>query len=162
SPPRAVAIRYAIEAIALDGRSALEVRNRVNYTSTGRPWEAEPNEEVTASAVTWVRSPGEEPAMTGSQSSFMGFPRSDLEQPTGARFERQAARHPNRIAVKGTRRSFTYAQLGATADGLVRAILARRGPGPEPVALLLEHDALVLAAILAVLKVGKIYVGLDA
>jgi len=97
-----------------------------------------------------------------AESSFVEFLRSDLHEPIGALFERQAARHPDRLAVKGARRSFTYAEPDASANLLAHAILARRGSGSEPIALLLEHDAPVLAAILAVVKAGKIYVGLDA
>jgi len=100
--------------------------------------------------------------MTGSESSFVEFQRGDLDYPIGVLFERQVTRHPRRIAVKGPRASFTYAQLDAAANGLAQAILARRGSGCEPIALLFDHDAPVLAGILAVLKAGKIYVGLDA
>ncbi|CAA9299517.1 MAG: Polyketide synthase modules and related proteins, partial [uncultured Chloroflexia bacterium] len=42
-----------------------------------------------------------------------------------------------------------------------RALLAQRGEGAESVALLLEHNALMIAAILGVLKAGKVYVPLD-
>jgi non-ribosomal peptide synthetase component F len=42
-----------------------------------------------------------------------------------------------------------------------RAILALRGEGNEPIALLFEQGAAMIVAILGVLKAGKIYVPLD-
>jgi amino acid adenylation domain-containing protein len=44
---------------------------------------------------------------------------------------------------------------------VARSILAARGEAAEPVALLLEQGAPLIAAILGVLKAGKIYVPLD-
>lgn len=98
----------------------------------------------------------------GAPPPFTEFPRSALEEPIGALFERQVARHAGRPAVSSGGRVLTYAELDRSANRLARAILARRGTGLEPIALLLAHDAPVLAAILAVLKAGKIYVALDA
>jgi amino acid adenylation domain-containing protein len=92
---------------------------------------------------------------------FVEFPRADLELPIGALFERQAARHPHRVAVESRRQTVTYAELDAAANRVAGAVLRRRGPGNEPIALLFEHDAPVLAAILGALKAGKIYVALD-
>ena len=42
-----------------------------------------------------------------------------------------------------------------------RTILSVRGEGQEPIALLLNHDAPLIAAILGTLKAGKICVPLD-
>ncbi|MGH8056371.1 MAG: non-ribosomal peptide synthetase, partial [Candidatus Entotheonellia bacterium] len=47
------------------------------------------------------------------------------------------------------------------ADRVAHAVLAMRGSGEEPVALLLEKDAPLMAAIMGVLKAGKICVMLD-
>jgi len=44
---------------------------------------------------------------------------------------------------------------------MAHAILALRSKDEKPIALLLEHDAPLITAILAVLKTGKIYVPLD-
>ncbi len=54
-----------------------------------------------------------------------------------------------------------YAALNRRANRVARALLARRGRGGDPVALLFEHDAPMIAAILGVLKAGKTYVALD-
>jgi non-ribosomal peptide synthetase component F len=64
---------------------------------------------------------------------FVELPRSVLEEPVGVLFERQAARTPDRLAVKGRRRSLTYAGLDRRANQLARAILDR-DPGAAPVA----------------------------
>ena len=94
--------------------------------------------------------------------SFVEFPRRALDEPIGTLFQLQAARHPERLAVKGRRHAFTYRELDAAANRLAHAILARRGPGPEPIALLFPHDAPAVGALLATLKAGKIYVALDS
>jgi non-ribosomal peptide synthetase component F len=44
---------------------------------------------------------------------------------------------------------------------VAHAILTRCGEGAEPIALLLDHNAPLIAAILGVLKAGKIYVPLN-
>ncbi len=94
--------------------------------------------------------------------AFVEFPRAALESSVPSRFEEIARRHPDRVALAGRRRSVSYAELDAEANRLAHAILARLGPGPEPVALVFEHDVAAIAAILAVLKAAKICVVLDA
>ena len=55
----------------------------------------------------------------------------------------------------------SYAGLNRRANVLARRILAHSGPGAEPVALLFDHGAEVVAAILGGLKAGKFSVLLD-
>jgi len=92
---------------------------------------------------------------------FVEFRKEEVEQSIPARFERQVDQYPERRAVKAGTHQLTYAELNRAANGIGRAILASRGAGEEPVALLLEHGASLIAAILGVLKAGKIYVPLD-
>ncbi len=47
------------------------------------------------------------------------------------------------------------------ANRIAHTILARRGEGAEPVVLLFDPNAPLLATILGVLKAGKTYVPLD-
>src|SRR5262245_31837809 len=47
------------------------------------------------------------------------------------------------------------------ANGVVHALLARHAAIPEPVVLLMEHDAPSIAAQLGVLKARKFYVPLE-
>jgi amino acid adenylation domain-containing protein len=93
---------------------------------------------------------------------FTPFPRSAIGQSIPARFEEQARRYPDRLAVKSQRDAWSYAELDGRADQIARAILAARGDGQGPVALLLPQGALLVAATLGVLKAGRIYVPLDA
>jgi len=94
-------------------------------------------------------------------NAFTPFAANAIEQSIGARFEGQARRHPERLAVKSAGDAWTYAELNRNANRIAHAILAARGVGEEPVALLLEQGALLVAAILGALKAGKMYVPLD-
>ena len=93
--------------------------------------------------------------------SFVEFDKEEVEQSIPDRFEQMVRRYPERIAVKTKNYTLTYAELNRMANRVARAILARRGEGGEPIALLLEHDAPMVAAILGTLKAGKIFVPLD-
>jgi amino acid adenylation domain-containing protein len=97
-----------------------------------------------------------------SPSPFAQFPRSGLEQSIAARFEQQARLYPDRISINDPETALTYRGLNRLANRIARAVLALRGPGPEPVALLLGNGVPVIAAMLGVLKAGKFYVALDA
>src|SRR3989337_270563 len=92
---------------------------------------------------------------------FVEFKKEEIEQSIPDRFEQQVAKYPNRIAVKTRNHTLTYDALNKGANRVARAILAQRGDGNEPIALLLENDASMIAGILGVLKAGKIYVPLD-
>lgn len=94
--------------------------------------------------------------------TFIEFEKASIEQSIPERFEQQAQRYPNRLAVKSKNHTLTYAQLNRTANRIARAILDRWGEDSTPVALFFEHDAPMIAAILGVLKAGKIYVPLDS
>jgi amino acid adenylation domain-containing protein len=93
--------------------------------------------------------------------AFVEFPRDHVEQSIPARFEQQVAGHSGRLAVKTGTEALTYAELNARANRIAHAMLTGRGQQTEPVALLLEHDAPLVAAILAVLKAGRFYVPLE-
>jgi amino acid adenylation domain-containing protein len=92
---------------------------------------------------------------------FQPFERSALAQSIGARFEQQVARDPDRLAVKYGAAMATYAELNADVNRLAHAILAARGEGSEPVAIVLEQGIPLLAAVLGALKAGKLYVPLE-
>ncbi len=88
------------------------------------------------------------------------FPLEEIEQSVAERFEKQAAAHPDRIAISAGGVAMTYAELNAAANRLGRAIL-RTSREAERVVLLFEQGAPVVVAVLAVLKAGKTYVPLD-
>jgi amino acid adenylation domain-containing protein len=97
------------------------------------------------------------------QPTFPSVPYRDeeIEQSIPERFEQQARAHGGRLAVKSDEASYTFRDLNRTANRIAHRILSRRGDRVEPIALLLDHGAGVLAALLGVLKTGKFYVVLD-
>ena len=54
-----------------------------------------------------------------------------------------------------------YEELNATANRLAHAILARGGAAGDRVAILMQHDAPAIAAVVAVMKAGRIVVVLN-
>ena len=77
-------------------------------------------------------------------------------------FAAQAARVPDAIAVVCGDTELSYAELNARANGLAHR-LAAHGVGAEcGVAVLLEHSADLVVALLATVKAGGFYVPLDA
>jgi amino acid adenylation domain-containing protein len=92
---------------------------------------------------------------------FIAFKKEDVEQSIPQRFEQQVGQHSHRLAIKSRHHELTYDELNKAANRVAQAILAQRGEGQEPIALLCGHGAPLLAAILGVLKAGKFYVPLD-
>ena len=81
--------------------------------------------------------------------------------PVHRRFEEQARRSPNALAVSGPDGDRTYGQLEESANRLAR-LLAARGVGPgSVVAVLLERSVQETEALLAILKAGGAYLPLD-
>ena len=99
--------------------------------------------------------------MSAGERAFVPFRKADLEQSIPARFAQQVALHGDRLAVQCGADRLSYAELGRLAHGLARGLLARRGPDPEPVVLLVRQGAPLVAAILGILEAGKFYVPLD-
>src|ERR671932_2784755 len=94
-------------------------------------------------------------------NAFIWFEEEETEQSIPQRFEQQVNRFPGRLAVKTRSHQLTYAALNQVANRVARALLTQRGQGSESIALLLEHNASMIAAILGVLKAGKVYVPFD-
>jgi len=92
---------------------------------------------------------------------FLEFSREETDQSIPERFEKIAQKYPDRLAVKTKNHALTYDDLNNAANRMAHTILGQRGRKNEPVALLMEHDAPVIAAILGTLKAGKFYVPLD-
>jgi amino acid adenylation domain-containing protein len=101
------------------------------------------------------------PIDTHPAHPFVRFENTAIDQSIPARFEQQAARYPDRLAVVSADLQFTYAELNRVSNRIARAVLSHLGEGEEPVALLFKHGAFLIAAILGVLKAGKIYMSLD-
>lgn len=97
----------------------------------------------------------------GPSNPFVEFRMDEIEQSISQRFLQQVRAHGNRPAIKTGGKALTYAELNNRANRFANAILSRRRPGQEPVAFLLEERSRQVAAILGILKAGKIYVALD-
>jgi amino acid adenylation domain-containing protein len=93
--------------------------------------------------------------------TFVEFEKEDLEQSIPDRFEQIVAKYPDRIAVKTNKAALTYRELNRMANRIACSILARCAETKEPIALLLETSEESIAAILGVLKAGKMYLPLD-
>ncbi|HEY5705829.1 MAG TPA: amino acid adenylation domain-containing protein [Terrimicrobiaceae bacterium] len=92
---------------------------------------------------------------------YVHFPLSGIEQSLGSRFEEQARNHSTHTAVKTQRHEWTYAELDRRANMVAREMLRLSPEGDQRAALLLDHDAPMVAAILGSLKAGKTYVPLS-
>jgi len=112
-----------------------------------------------------LRSPSWQHSFQGSRvrptNPFVEFREEEIEQSIPDRFDQIVRSYPSRIAVKSKGQVLTYAALNHGANWVARTILAERGERQEPVALLLEHGAPAVVAMLGVLKAGKFYVPLD-
>jgi len=96
----------------------------------------------------------------GPRSSFEPVPVSATDCSIAARFEAKAAQYPNHIAIETAIHQWSYAELNARANQIAHALRAKNAT-PGRIGLLFEHDAPMIAAILGVLKAGKLYVPLD-
>ena len=100
---------------------------------------------------------------------FIKFDKKDVELSVPERFQKQVHIYPERMAIKTKEHTFTYDALNQFANRIARAILIKRvqlccaegDRQAEPIAILFESGAPIIAAILGVLKVGKFYVPLD-
>src|SRR5687767_4493720 len=93
--------------------------------------------------------------------AFVEFKKEEIEQSIPERFEKIVRVYPHRLAVKTKTQALTYEALNQVANRVARAIIAVCGQGNEPIALLLDQGVFLIAAILGVLKSGKIYISLE-
>ncbi len=92
---------------------------------------------------------------------FIEFKKEEIEQSIPDRFEQMVRMYPDRLAVKTRHNAITYTELNQQANRIAHAILTFCGQDEEPVALLLQEGIAVVAALLGVLKAGKLFVALD-
>lgn len=79
------------------------------------------------------------------------------------RFEKQVMAHPTRVAVKEGEKSLTYEELNRFGNRIAY-LIKEKLPGDyhtSRVGLLFEHGVQLIAAVLGVLKAGKVYVPLS-
>jgi len=92
---------------------------------------------------------------------FVKFRKEDIEQSISDRFEQQAHKYPERLAVKTKTQRLTYEELNRFANRVAHAVLVHCDKNRDPIALLLKQGAALIAASLGVLKAGKAYVSVD-
>jgi len=85
----------------------------------------------------------------------------EAETSIPARFRQMVALHPRRIAIGGGNWQPTYEELDAVTNRLANTIIARGGKAGDRVAILMRHDAPLVATALAVLKAGRVVVVLN-
>jgi amino acid adenylation domain-containing protein len=93
--------------------------------------------------------------------TFIEFPEDEIEHSIPERFEKIARRFPDRTAVESRRHRLTYRDLNQAANRTAHAVLSTCGDKNRSIAVLMEHDASVIGAIMGALKAGKFYVPLD-
>ena len=91
---------------------------------------------------------------------FIKFDKKDVELSVPERFQKQVDMYPEQIAVRAGEYSFTYDALNKLANRIARAILTKGNLKAEPIAILFESSAPIIAAMLGVLKAGNFYVPL--
>jgi|GEM_PF-525178 len=96
------------------------------------------------------------------ECDFTQFTIEETEQSIAQRFEKQVARHGERLAITDGNASLSYSALNHLVNRMARKILAL-APAEKPVrvATFLEKGITQIAAILAVLKCGHAYVPID-
>jgi amino acid adenylation domain-containing protein len=92
---------------------------------------------------------------------FVEFRREDTEQSISDRFEQQARRYPQRLAVKAKDEKLTYDELNRISNRAAHAVLACCDQEDEPIALLFKQGMRLITASLGALKAGKAYVSVD-
>ncbi|MFY9553418.1 MAG: non-ribosomal peptide synthetase, partial [Blastocatellia bacterium] len=84
-----------------------------------------------------------------------------IERTLTERFEHQVTMRPDNVAVSSKNFRWSYQELNAAADRIAQGVFERIGGPDQTLALLLGHDAPMIAALLGVLKTGNSYVPLD-
>jgi amino acid adenylation domain-containing protein len=85
----------------------------------------------------------------------------DSDESLVAAFERVVTTFPSRIALGSDVWEPTYRELNETANRLAHRLIACGVAPGDRVAILMAHDAPLVAAVLGILKVGSIVVALD-
>ena len=92
---------------------------------------------------------------------FTEFVPQAVEQSITERFETQAELYPQKTALKSGRHELTYQELSLEAARVASVLRQEGETAGEGVALLFDHDAPLVAAMLGALKAGQRYVPLD-
>jgi amino acid adenylation domain-containing protein len=94
-------------------------------------------------------------------NAFEPFGAEAIEQSIPARFTAQVGRFGDRTALRTREGAISYADLDRLANGVAHTVLDARGAGAEPIGLLVDKGITQVAALLGLLKAGKIATPLD-
>jgi len=108
-----------------------------------------------------TRASARSPAVIAPNNPFTPFAAADIEQSLASRFEQIVARDPAHLAVKTAHESVSYGELNRMANRIAHQLLSASDTRNTPVAVVVENNLATIAAILGVLKAGKIFVPLD-
>jgi len=92
---------------------------------------------------------------------FVQFRKPDIQQSLCSRFEQQARLFPTKLALTTQEHQWSYAELNRQANRIAHTLLKHCGQRGQRIALLFDHGAPMVAAILGVLKSNNAYVPLD-
>lgn len=95
---------------------------------------------------------------TSGGGGYKPFHKADVQQSLGRRFEEQVYQHPQRLAIASRDRSLTYTEFDAEANRVVDLLVSLNAVPEAPIALLMEDDSPLVAAMLGVLKLGRVFV----
>ena len=100
-------------------------------------------------------------AVIHATNSCQELPAFEVEQSITTRFEQQVAANSDRLAVRTPGYDLTYDTLNRWANRIAHSITGLVTPGTGVVAILLDHDAPLIAAIMGVLKSGNCYIAME-
>jgi acyl-CoA synthetase (AMP-forming)/AMP-acid ligase II len=86
---------------------------------------------------------------------------ADLDRSIVWRFDQIAKTHANRPAIITNNDSISFADLNQIINAIANAITANCSESRQPIAILLEQGVLSIAAMFAVLKLGRAFLPLD-
>lgn len=95
------------------------------------------------------------------QPNFREFTKTEIEQSIPSRFLKQVENYPQRIAISSKNHQWTYRELHQKASTIAQALSGLIGNNCQRIALLLEHEAPMISAILGTLMSENLYVPLD-
>ncbi|MEA2490157.1 MAG: hypothetical protein QOH21_1949 [Acidobacteriota bacterium] len=98
--------------------------------------------------------------MPDGSGNLAAFTRADIEQTIPARLESVVQHVPDRLALRGGGRSWTYSELNRAANRIAHAIRGRTPAGSGRIAYLVDQSPDMVIVTLAILKGGKTYVAI--
>ena len=99
--------------------------------------------------------------LPGPINAFVEFHKEAVQGSIADRFQQQARKFPDRLAIKADRDQLTYEQLDRVSNRVARAILAKHDDSTRAIALLFKQGISMIIANVSALKAGKAYVQLD-